>query len=131
MVHGLCILFILIFQNEILLLLGVSNSNEENDVRNSPMGTFDNETPSHPVANNEEPIDRLPYHSRVNTPSDIEPTLNCVEYVCRGKVNIKLNDIKPPYFKESRKESLRRIVRKGRKAIQRFSRFVNNYSRCR
>ena len=119
------------FFNEILLLLGVSNSNEENDVRNSPMGTFDNETPSHPVANNEEPIDRLPYHSRVNTPSDIEPVRNCVEYVCRGKVNIKLNGEKSPYFKESRKEALRRIVRKGRKAIQRFARFVNNYSQRR
>ena len=75
--------------------------------------------------------------STFNTYSNNELELNCVQCVCRGKVNIKLNDEtaenisaskKQSYFNKSKKDRLSKIVQKGRKAVARVARFVTRYS---
>ena len=97
---------------------------EEDDSIDTVPDHLKNKTKSHSDAYNQEPMESVTV-----------PSLNCVEYVCRGAVNINLNDEKPVCFKKSRKANFRRLVRTGRKVakrtVARFVKTIRSFTQCR
>ena len=99
---------------------------EEDDFLASLTSQLENETQTRPEEHHQEPNDSLTF----------------VEYVCRGDAYTKLNDERVAIFsglniaktkkksclKKLRNVCFRRMVHKGRKAVKRFVRFVNNYA---